>query len=891
MSKNLAKVKYPVLGLLILILSICLPLSSWSQSGSESEPNDERDHANELRLGQAVEGLFQVEDDEDWYKFVVSQSGKNIIRIDLTGVAGVNSYLEIYNDKEEKLKESDIGDDGEGEAIINFGVTEGIYYIEVGGRQKNEKDKYLLSTKLLGPWQEDQEFEPNDELEQANKIKLGKVVKGFAYPDTDKDWYAVTVPESGLDILIVELSALDGVDLLLELLDADGRELKQANNGEIDEKEMIVRMKVKPGKYYIMVNNYGFNTETAYTLRAGKPTVPPATPEEVNKALTKALDGLARTQLKEGEWSSNVSAIGISGLALMAFLGAECIQKDYIQNIKAAVNFLKSKYLPSSNYESGSKERAYYGGLIASAYSTMYEHAIATLALIEAIVNDNDLNLEPMIEDALQLILRVQNTEHKPVLLGGPINDQSDYYGGWRYDPDSTESDMSVSGWQILALKGALSAGFEIPEWSLSNAAHFLRACYDKDEQAFTYQPGGGGVGCARTGIGALGLQLCGYPDDPFIPPALRFMQNNPPLWAIEEPGEGWPFYYWYYGTRAMLKAGGEDWRIWKTWMCRLLVDNQNDDGSWDSEQNEAGMGVYSTSLGALMLEFCCGHVPIYMREKIQMPGLVEVAFKEEAKKQATKNVELILDASNSMWGQIEGESKIAIAKSVLNQIINGLPDEMNVGLRIYGHRYPLNDKRACQDTQLVVGIGAVAKDRLIESINKIQPKGKTPLVYSVLQAGKDFEQIANGSIILITDGIESCHGDINSIAPALKKLGIGLKVHIVGFDIKEAASRQQLETIAKSTGGVYLDAKDSQQLLSSLQQTLQIEYIVLDEKGGIKGKGFVGGKPLRVMGGSYRLRLLLEPEPLEIMITVKPGHKSIFLLTKEKENWAIKEK
>jgi hypothetical protein len=66
----------------------------------------------------------------------------------------------------------------------------------------------------------------------------------------------------------------------------------------------------------------------------------------------------------------------------------------------------------------------------------MYEHAIATLALIEALVEMNDISLVPLIEDALQLIIRAQNTEHKPELLGGPINVDSENYGGWRYGPD-----------------------------------------------------------------------------------------------------------------------------------------------------------------------------------------------------------------------------------------------------------------------------------------------------------------------------------------------------------------------------------------------------------------------------------------------------------------------
>jgi len=276
-------------------------------------------------------------------------------------------------------------------------------------------------------------------------------------------------------------------------------------------------------------------------------------------------------------------------------------------------------------------------------------------------------------------------------------------------------------------------------------------------------------------------------------------------------------------------------------------------------------------------------------KKQTKKHGNIQVLLKKGEERKAAKNVELILDASNSMWGQIEGVAKITIAKDVLEQITNGLPDEMNVGLRLYGHRYGLNDRRACQDTELKVPIAPIDKAVLIDIIKKIQPKGKTPLVHSVLQAGDDFKDIKNGSIILITDGIESCDGDINSIAPALKESGIELKLHIVGFDIKEAEARAELEAIAKSTEGTYLDAKDSQELLSSLEQTLQIEFEILDEGGQVKAKGMVGGEPIRLMEGSYILRLLVEPEPFETSITIDPGEKTTIILVKEKEKWIIK--
>jgi len=809
----------------LLMFILLLPKIAISQT--ESEPNNSREEANELRFGESIEGLFQNEYDSDWYKLIIGESGKNIIRIDLSGVPGVEAYFEIYDEKGEYLKRADTAYGGEPEEMVNFGVTEGIYYIMVYGSEKNETDKYKLSTQLIGPWQEGQEFEPNDDRDYANELRLGESIEGLFQNPSDYDWYKLVISESGKNIIRLDLSGVPGVETYFEIYDADGNRLKAADSEYGDEPEEIVNFGVTEGVYYINVagseknekDKYRFNTkligprqegqefepnddlEQANELKFGR--VPPATPEEINESLTRALDYLAQKQTNEGYWPGMYAENpGIAGLALMAFVGADCVSKNYTSNITKTIGFFKIQFHPSSGYEPGSQEHALKGGLLSRANSgyDMYEQGIATLALIEAIVELEDSSLEPIIEDAIQLIIRAQNTEHKPEILGGPVNAESPHYGGWRYSPDSTDSDISIAGWQILALKAGLMAGFSIPEWSLQKAADFLRACYSQDDQAFSYKVGSRETGCVRAGIGALGLQLCGYADDPLIPPTLRYMQDNPPVWEYEDPGAGFPFYYWYYATRAMLTVGGDNWQIWKRWMCRLLVDHQNEDGSWEGALEEANMTIYTTAIGALMLELCCGHLPIYMRERVPRPGQIKVLFEKGAEKQAATNVELILDASNSMWGQIEGVAKITIAKDVLEQITNGLPDEMNVGLRLYGHRYGLNDQRACQDTELKVPIGPIDKAVLIDIIKKIQPKGKTPLVYSVLQAGDDFKDIPNGSIILITDGIESCDGDINAIAPALKESGIELKLHIVGFDIKEAEARAELESIAKSS-------------------------------------------------------------------------------------------
>jgi hypothetical protein len=741
---------------------------------------------------------------------------------------------------------------------------------------------FLLSFLVYGQLSAQTEAEPNDEANQANQLTLNKEIKGFANEDGDEDWYTLTVPAPGLDILVIEVSGIPEINLDLRLYDAskpDDYIIKMDENEE-GKGEKIVRMKQRPGKFLIRIDFPGTNPNESYTLRAGKPVSPPASQAEVTEALRKALDYLVSTQTKEGYFDED--HVGKSGLAVLALIGGKCTGKDYSRSIQAGLGYLQSQFDDRLLYEGGPK--ASWEG----ASDGMYSHAIATLAAIEALSELKDTKLKPMAEDALQVIIKAQNTEHKPKDLGGPINKDEGSYGGWRYSPESTSSDISVTGWQILTLRAAKNVGFSVPDWCFELAAKFVRSVYSQDEHSFGYQSPGG-ESCARAGMGSLGLQLCGYPDDPCIGPALRFMQDHAPTWNLEKPGDGYPFYYWYYGTRAMLIAGGDDWRIWKDWTCRMLVDNQSVDGSWEGAHDEENVGtIYTTALGAMILEFCCGYWPAYMPKRAE-PATLQVVFEKEAVPEVAKNVELILDASNSMWGQIGGEAKITIARQVLTQIINGLPESMNVGLRAYGHRYGLNDKRACTDTELLAPIGPVDKSRLIDTVNKIQLKGKTPLVFSVLEAIRDFASIPNGSIILVTDGIESCGGDIKAIAPAIKTSGLELKVHIVGFDIKKAAERQELEAIAKSTEGMYLDAKDAKGLLSALQQTLQVEFAVLDVKGEEVARGTVGGAAVELKPGSYTLRVLVAPEPIETKVSVEAAKSLVFVLKKIDGKWSLK--
>lgn len=270
--------------------------------------------------------------------------------------------------------------------------------------------------------------------------------------------------------------------------------------------------------------------------------------------------------------------------------------------------------------------------------------------------------------------------------------------------------------------------------------------------------------------------------------------------------------------------------------------------------------------------------------------GIVQVLFEKEVEKETEKNIELILDASNSMWGQLNGKSKIQIAREVLAKLVKGLPDDINAGLRVYGHRYNIKDKRACTDTELIVPISKLDRDKMIRFADGITPKGKTPLVYSILQTPGDFKEAGKGAVILVSDGIESCDGDIKTVADTLKASRLDLKVHIVGFSIKEMEEKKQLKAIAKSTGGRYLDAKDSKELLSSLEKALQIVYLVLDKNGKIVARGYAGGEEIKAAEGEYTIRIMVE-DPIEQKVFISPNKNQIFFLKRENNKWIIKGK
>jgi len=177
-------------------------------------------------------------------------------------------------------------------------------------------------------------------------------------------------------------------------------------------------------------------------------------------------------------------------------------------------------------------------------------------------------------------------------------------------------------------------------------------------------------------------------------------------------------------------------------------------------------------------------------------------------------NVMLIVDASGSMKKQVDGESRMAAAKRVLAQTLSTIPADVRLGLLAYGHRRA----KDCTDMELVSPIGAEDAGTIADRIQKLTPKGETPIAASLEMAAKSFLAFKGqiNSIVLVTDGIEECKGDPCAAAAAIKAAGLDLKVDIVGFTLTDA-QRKLIECVTTETGGTYYDAKNGKALTAAL--------------------------------------------------------------------------
>ena len=213
----------------------------------------------------------------------------------------------------------------------------------------------------------------------------------------------------------------------------------------------------------------------------------------------------------------------------------------------------------------------------------------------------------------------------------------------------------------------------------------------------------------------------------------------------------------------------------------------------------------------------------------------------------------IVLDTSGSMSWVMDGEIKIDVAKDVIIDLLENLPDEAIVGIRTFA---------GCGRSELIAPVGPIQREMLQAEIRAIEARGTTPLAYALEQTQADLTSITDPQLILlISDGIDTCEGDPVQAAQDLLALGYDLRFHIVGFDISQnLPARDNLINMAQATGGVYYDADSRDELRQALSLAAPFSYTVYDTEGNVVFTGRLGESGPQLPTGSYTIVIDTNP-------------------------------
>ncbi len=306
--------------------------------------------------------------------------------------------------------------------------------------------------------------------------------------------------------------------------------------------------------------------------------------EATKKATARALEWLKDKQNADGSFSDGAYAhnTAITAYVMLAFMSQGHLpnQGQYGPEVAKAARFLMAS------------QREIDGYLVGARGGNMYCHAMATLALAELYGQTGDDTLKPAVKKAADLIIRSQAAN-----------------GGWRYEPQPTGADISVTIMQVMALRAAKNAGMHVPETTLKKAIAYIKSCYRPTVGGFTYMPSSGSPGFARTAAGLCVLFLTGEYEAKEIPKGVEYLKAH-----FDSPSHF--FYGHYYAAHAMHQAGGKDWEDWYGRLVQFFVtsNSQSADGSWSTTRRREVGPVYQTSIAVICLSVPAHYLPIFQR-------------------------------------------------------------------------------------------------------------------------------------------------------------------------------------------------------------------------------------------------------------------------------------
>ena len=252
-------------------------------------------------------------------------------------------------------------------------------------------------------------------------------------------------------------------------------------------------------------------------------------------------------------------------------------------------------------------------------------------------------------------------------------------------------------------------------------------------------------------------------------------------------------------------------------------------------------------------------------------PGYLSVTSGDGSGAMTAGAIELILDASGSMWQKLDGKFRINIAKEVLTEAVqNHIPAGTPTALRVFGNREP----NSCR-TDLEIKLQPLDATAAATTINAINPQSlaKTPIADSLAQIAGDLRgAVGPKTVVLVTDGEETCDGDPAAVIEKLREQGIDVTLNIVGFAIGDEELERTFADWAELGGGRYFSARDQEGLSDAISTALRISYTVYDPDGTKVATGMVGGEPLELESGEYKVVVSSSPQKVFETVEVSGG-------------------
>ena len=253
----------------------------------------------------------------------------------------------------------------------------------------------------------------------------------------------------------------------------------------------------------------------------------------------------------------------------------------------------------------------------------------------------------------------------------------------------------------------------------------------------------------------------------------------------------------------------------------------------------------------------------------------------------------LVLDSSGSMKESTGGGTRIEAAKDALTQVVDRLPEQAEVGIRVFGATVENRTQPgACRDTQNVVPVGPLDRGALKKAVAGYKPYGETPIGSALLGAAKDLGAASPGqrrTIVLLSDGEPNCTPDPCAVARRLTAQGIDLRINVVGLNVGDKA-RRALQCIAKAGKGTYVDAGDADELAAGLVKVSVRDLRAFQLTGARVEGGTTAEQPLPIKPGRY-VDTALPDEAKRYYLIDKPKGGGVMVSAlvrppKSNENW-----